>query len=446
MSAAGRVPLPTLLAWAPSIIGAAAGLFLVQFYFLKFATDVLLLPPLAVGVVFALGRAWDALSDPLVGNWSDRTRTRLGRRRPWMLAGIPVLMGSAAMIWMPPQWSTWAVCIWCGVALFVFYSGFTMYMVPHTALGAELTDDHHDRSRIFGTQSVFFTLGMLGAFAAMGAINNAPDPRAAAAQIVGIGIVVGAAILLVAPVRLRERPEFLGRSQATAVSAMRDVLRNPHARLLLTAQFVQMAGGGVLGIMSPYLLEYVVERPDLIAQMPAIFVLCTVLSIPIWIRISRRFGKARCWTVGMFGTGIAFGMILFVGKDAWVTMGVVLVMAGFFSGSGMALGTSILADVIDSEEQATGERKEGAYSAAWGFAVKASSTLVIIVMSAALQFSDFEPNQKQSEATLWMLRFLNGAVPLVMYSLGALIFRRFTLDEAEHAAILAELDRGTARE
>ena len=88
----GRVSASTILSYSPPVVGLSGPLFLVQFYFLNFATDVLLLAPLSVGLLFAAGRIWDAIPDPIVGTLSDRTRTRLGRRRPWMLAGIPLLM------------------------------------------------------------------------------------------------------------------------------------------------------------------------------------------------------------------------------------------------------------------------------------------------------------------------------------------------------------------
>ena len=100
---AGRVPLPVVLAWGLPSLGLGTLLFFLQFYFLNFATDELLLAPALVGVLFALGRAWDALSDPIVGTRSDRTRSRLGRRRPWMLAGVPLLVLFALMTWIPPR-------------------------------------------------------------------------------------------------------------------------------------------------------------------------------------------------------------------------------------------------------------------------------------------------------------------------------------------------------
>ncbi|MBW2386082.1 MAG: MFS transporter [Deltaproteobacteria bacterium] len=438
------VRLGTLLAYAPPIVGLSAPLFMVQFYFLNFATDVLLLSPFVVAVLFATGRVWDAISDPIVGTLSDRTRTRLGRRRPWMLAGILPLMLSLLMIWSPPDLSAGMLYVWLTLALFTFYTAFTMFSVPHSALGAELTTDHYDRNRIFGAQGASFTLGMMMAFGGMQYVTNANAPREAAGQLVWIAVFVLPMILLIPPTQLRERVEYQGRGATTSMGAMRDVLKNPHARLLLTAQFIQLMGSGVLGIMAPYLMRYVLKRPDLIGVLPAMFVLCSISSIPIWVRLSRRFGKRNVWVTGMIGSGLSFGSILFIGEGDYVMMGAVLCSAGLFVGCGMMVGNSILADVIDWDELETGERKEGAYSAAWGFAIKTATAIVIVAVGAALSLSDYEANQQQTEGTLLMFRLINGGAPLVMYLLGAFLFRRFELNETEHAAIRAELDRRAA--
>ena len=436
-----QVSLRRLLSYSPPVMALSAPLFLVQFYFLNFATDVLLLAPLGVGILFALGRLWDAISDPIVGTLSDRTRTKLGRRRPWMFAGIPLLMVALVMIFNPPDFEPLGMHLWVAGALLLFYSSFTMYAVPHAALGAELTTDHHERSRIFGASAAAFTFGMMFAFGGMQYVISADVPREAAARLVLTAVCILPLILLVPPTRLRERLEYQGRGATSSLDAMRDVLGNPHARLLLTAQFIQLAGSGVLGIMAPYLMRYVLGRPDLTGIMPGVFTVFTMLSIPIWIQISKRIGKRNSWVIGLYGSGVAFGAITFVPEGAVVYPAVVLAAAGFFQASGMMVGNSILADVIDYDEHETGERKEGAYSAAWGFAIKSSSALIIVLVSVSLQLSDFEANQEQTEGTLLMLRLLNGAFPFAMFMLGGFVFSRFRFNEAEHAAVSLELAR-----
>ena len=436
-----RLPLGTVLAYGPPVLGLSTLLFFVQFYFLKFATDVLLIAPALVGTVFALGRLWDAVSDPIAGTWSDRTRTRLGRRRPWMLAAVPLLGATFAMVYLPPRWlSPGLLVAWIAVGLFGFYTAFTAYGVPHQALGAELTTDHHDRSRVFGLRHAFFTLGMLLVFPGMQFVNNAEDPRGAVGLFVAIGLLVSL-LLFVPPLRIGERAEHQGRGGTSSWHAMSDVLRNPHARLLLFVQFIEMAGTGVLGVLAPFAMQYILKRPDLIGALPAVFVVCSVASIPIWVRLSRRFGKRNVWLVAMLGFGVAFGGTGLVRENQWALMMTLLVTAGFCSGCGGTVGPSILADVIDYDEYTTGERKEGAYSAAWGFAIKAANAMIVFVVGVALQLSGFEPNVEQARSAEITLRVLQGGLPFTMFMIGAFLFRRFSLDEREHARIRSELER-----
>ena len=93
----------TLAAYGAPVFAVASLFFFVQFYFLKFATDVLLLSPAVVSVLFAAAKVWDGVSAPLIGSWSDRTRSRLGRRRPFMLGALPLLALGFWMIWSAPQ-------------------------------------------------------------------------------------------------------------------------------------------------------------------------------------------------------------------------------------------------------------------------------------------------------------------------------------------------------
>jgi len=436
-----RATLGTLLSWGPPIFALSSTLFFLQFFFLKFATDVLLLAPAAVGVIFATGRLWDAISDPIVGTWSDRTKTRLGRRRPWMLAAIPLIVVAMLATWMPPATlSGGALAGWVAVSLFAFYTAYTMYAVPHQSLGSELSTDHHDRSRIFGVYNGSFMLGMMLAFGGMQFVMTSDDQRAAAGLLaMGAGAVV-LCVLLIPPTRLRERPEYQGRGAASSFGALRDVLRNRHAQRLLFVQFVQMLGTGVIGILSPYQLQYILKRPDLVGPLPALFVIFNLASIPIWVMLSRRFGKRRVWLASMVLGGFVFGATALVGEGDVLLITLLLPLAGFALGCGGTVGPSILADVIDGDELDTGERKEGAYNAAWGFALKLSNALVILVTSLVLQGIDFQPNVEQTDAAKLAIRLLYGVMPLTMFLAAAAVFRGFSLDEAEHMRIRAALD------
>ncbi len=439
------LPHARLAAFAGPLFGLSTPFFFVLFYYFKFATDVLGIAPLVFGLIFGLGRVWDAVSDPLVGLLSDRTRTRFGRRRPWMMAAIPLFAGAVLMCWNPPADLTGAPLIaWVSVALFLFFTAFTMYGVPHQALGAELSQDHHERSRIFGARHISFTLGMTGAFAFMHVASNAPDTRLAVSQLSILTVVAASLILMIPPLFVRERSGYMGRGGASPMQTLRDVARNPHARLLIAVWFIESMGIGILGILSPYQIEYVLMRKDMTAVLPAAFVVTLILSVPIWLRISRKIGKRDAWRAAMVIGGLGFGATFFAGEGDIALMGVTLVVAGFAFGCGGAVGPSILADVIDYDEYETGERKEGAYSAAQGLALKLANAFIIVLAGVVLEYSGFEPNVAQSEHTKLVLRSVYAGLPLVMLTLAAFVFRRFTLNSDEHARIRAALDERAA--
>lgn len=438
---AARLGWGRLFAYGAPAVGYSFYLFFVQFYYLKFATDVLLAAPLAVGLLFGAGRVWDAVSDPLVGYLSDRTRTGLGRRRPWMLAAVPLLAVFFVMVWHPPaSLSDSGLVLWAAVSLFGFYTAFTMYIIPHQSLGAELSTDHHERSRIFGAQRMAFVLGMLLAFGGIGYVTNASDTSKAIVTLaIGSALAVSV-LLLLTPAALRERVEYQGRAGGNPYATLRDVLRNRHARILLTVWFAEGLGGGVLGVLAPFLTEYVIKRPDLIAVVPAFFVLANIASIPMWIALSRRFGKRNVWLVAFAGQATFFGGTFFVLEGQLTLLAVLLVGAGMSSGCGGVIGTSMLADAIDYDELESGERKEGAYSAAWGFALKSAIGIVIVLTGAVLHLSGFQPNVEQSYGAELALRGLFAGAPFVASLTALFLLRRFSLDAVEHARIRAALD------
>jgi GPH family glycoside/pentoside/hexuronide:cation symporter len=435
---AGRLPLATLLRYAPPAFALGAPLFFVQFFFLKFATDVLLLAPALIGLIFAVGRLWDAAIDPVVGLWSDRTRTRLGRRRPFMLAAIPIQVVTFLMLWIPPQgWSETATVAWLVVALFGFYLGFSFYGIPHFALGAELADDYHDRSRVYGTRSAAFMLGLIPAFAGVQLVSNADDPRTAALWIAVAGVVIITVVLAI-PLGVRERPEFQSMESSSSLRSILDVLQSPNARRLLTVQFIESLGLGVLGVLGPYLAQYVLKRPDLIAALPGVYTACLLASIPLWVMASRRFGKRQMWRVSMTGVALSFGAMFFAAEHVGPLLAL-LVVGGLFAGCGGPIGASMLADVIDADELATGKRKEGAYTAAFTFAFQVGSGITVALVGVALELSGFRANQEQTPLASWTMRGLFAGMPLVMSLLGAFVLRYYALDEAEHARIRERL-------
>jgi len=363
-----------------------------------------------------------------------------------MLAAIPLSAATFLMLWSPPAAlsDTWTT-IWVVVALYGFYAGFSAYAIPHFALGAELVDDYHDRSRVYGVRNASFMLGLLPAFGCLQLVNNADDPRATA-MLVALVFALALSVILLVPLRVREREEFQRQALVGSVAAMRDVLRNPHARRILSVQFLDSLGIGVIGVLGPYLAQYVIKRTDLIAALPGVYTGFLLASIPLWVWASRRFGKRQAWTTAMIGMALSFGATIFVGEnDVTLILGM-LVLAGSFGGCGGPIGASMLADVIDADEFATGQRKEGAYTAAFTFAFQVGSGVTVAFVGFALSLSGFLPNVDQTPLVVWTMKGLFAGTPLVMLLIGAAVLRRYALDQHEHERIRRGLLEARAAE
>jgi Na+/melibiose symporter-like transporter len=420
-----RLSAGVLFAYGAPTLGIAYLLFFVQFYFLKFSTDVLLLPPAAVGLVFAAAKVWDAVSNPLVGGWSDRTRSPLGRRRPFMFAALPLLVAGFIMLWAPPAALKGSALIaWSALALFVFYGAFALYSIPHFALGTELSLDSHERTRLFGVRQMSLTIGILVAFAGIQLAMNAAAPRIAAARLAVPAAFAAAAVLAATPLLVREPRRHACSGGRSLLASLRDVWANPPARRLLFVWFVENAGVGAVGTMAPYVAEYVLRRPGMVGLLPGAYVLSSVGAIPLWVRVSRSVGKRETWLVTMLLAACAFGGMGFVGPgDVGLTIAL-LIVAGAAMGSGSVLSSSILADVIDLDAERTGQRKEGVYSAAMTFVMKIGVAGVTAASGFVLGAAGFVPNVEQPLASLLGIRVLFAGLPCSGFLLGAAIFWR----------------------
>jgi len=440
-----RLPLGTAVVFGLPTLGTSFMLLLLMIYFLKFSTDVLLLAPAVMATLFGLSRIWDAVSDPLIGYVSDRTRSRWGRRRPWMLLSALPIACFFWMLWSPPSGlGSLGLTFWMGVGVFGFFTSVTAFYVPHQALGAELSIRYHDRTRIFGLRYLGVGLGMACAMGAVGLLDEASDPRATAFAIAGIAGLTTALLILFAASRLSERPEHLGRGATSPFAAFADVGNNPHARRLLFVLLIQSLGFAMLAPMAPYYVEYVIGASGLLVRFFVFYFVPAMVLIPLWIFLSRRFGKRNVWVFALCLTALGSGSLFFLGEGdgAWLCLAAVVMGAG--TGCGQIMGPSANADVIDYDEYRTGQRKEGAYSAVWSFISKAAGGIGFMVGGFALELSGYAPNVEQSQTTKLALRAMMAVLPFTCALLAALSLMRFRLTEAEHTRIRLELDRRNA--
>jgi GPH family glycoside/pentoside/hexuronide:cation symporter len=442
------LPLGKILAYSAAAIGLTAMTLVNSLYLFKFSTDVLLIAPGVMGLLYGLSRVWDAISDPIVGYLSDGTNSRFGRRRSWIYASILPTAVAFAMLWGPLRsLGGIGLTIWMGSALFTFSTAQTMFQVPHYALGVELTTRYHERTRVFGIRQFTNGIGLLLGLGAFYLLVRTSEPRSFA-PLLAIGIGIGAALFAgIGISRLRERAEYQGRGAVKIWRAFGDVFRNRHARPLLIMYGIESFGTASMGLMVVYVMHYIIKAPQTMTL--AILVLYIIPSFalaPIWIRISCRIGKRRLWLISTSASVAFYLALVFLAEGTIMRYCLFSLLLGICSGVGSVIGPSIKADVIDYDELLTGERKEGAYLAVWTFVQKSAAGLTAIVLGFVLQMVGFEPNVEQTQVTKWTILGLYGAVPAACFAVGAFLLLRFQLNEREHAEVRARLEARSAGE
>jgi GPH family glycoside/pentoside/hexuronide:cation symporter len=356
------------------------------------------------------------------------------------------------MVFAPPgALEGWALVAWMAAAVIGFYSAMTVFFVPHLSLGAELSKSYHERSRLFGIRHAFYTFGSILSLISFYFLIRAEQRGASAVRELALYLSVGTALVMGALIayagsRLREPAEYQGRVIANPFRAISDIWGNQHARLLIVVTFIEHIGSAAIGVLTLFVAQYVVGAP----LLAPLFILCymvpSTVSVPLWIPLSRRFGKIRLWMFSMLLTGVSFGAMFalpFLDTIAVksVYIAVAAVFAGLAAGCGGTISPSVQSDVIDYDEYVTGERKEGSYFAAWNFVYKGGMGVMLLLTGFVLQLAGFVPNQPQTMTVQVAMVTLYGLFPLVCYLVGAALFSRFTLDEQAHAEIRRELDQ-----
>ncbi len=436
-----KLPLRIKLAFgAPSFAGAGMAIPIVIHLTIFYSDDVLV--PLGfIALVKALARAFDALTDPLMGWITDRTRTRFGRRRPWMLLGAPFAALAFIALFAPPESLTpTSAAAWFAASYVLYYFFHTVYEIPHGGLGPELTLDYNERNVLFGFRAPFLVAGTMAASTLppllIGWLGGARPAYFAFAVTFGLLLV---ALYVNLVVQVRERPDFVERDSNPLVPGVRRVMRNRAFRVLLAVYVAGSTTGAIPGLMMPYFTKYVLqpENPDLwLGVFLFLYFGSGFLALPFWIWLARRVGKKRAW-LASFVPGFSGSLMIFflLGEGDLLATAAVLLFAGSAFSAGMFLGPSMQADVIDYDELHTGRRREAQYNGLWSIMTKFTVIPSMAVPLAILAAYGYQPNVPQTETVQTVIRTIFGLAPATTALIAFVIALRFPIDQRIHERI-----------
>ncbi len=416
---------------------------------------------LAAGLVswsLLFARLFDAVTDPLLGYLSDRTNTRLGRRRPYFLFSAPFLGICFYYLFSPPVYADPAqhqgsLLAYMLTFYVLTYLVWTIGAVPYYSLGAELTDDYHERVKVIAIREGWALAGLLIATILPAYLIHVYGGRTGYSFMGGI-LGAGTAVFLIGSASVsRERAEFQGREPMNPYAGWLATMSNAHFRHLVLAFVCSAIAGAVPAVLVIYISVYVIGTPpwwsDAIpGWMPTwsyyllVYFASGVVSLPLWNRLAAVLGKRATWgvAIAIATCTSAGGFWLGAGSIGYFT--VLLVLGGISFGNYLSLPPSMVADLIDYDEVLTGRRREGSYFAIWAFATKLGNAVTGFVALQVLEHVGYVPGQPQTETVkLWML-WMFSWFPAFFYLLSGLALFRFQFTREDLAEAQKRVGRG----
>jgi GPH family glycoside/pentoside/hexuronide:cation symporter len=416
----------------------------VAFFLLNYLTDSVGLAAGLAGTALLVGKIWDAVSDPLVGFLSDRTRSRWGRRRPWLLfAALPFGLMFFLMFTSPGPLRQTGLFLWAMVAYILLCTAYTCVTIPYNSLLPELSDDFSERTRISGFKMTFGVLGTLVGAAAVKPLLGVFPSQAQGYMVVGavFGLIISASAL-VPFFAVREPARRVTPPSSSLLVSAGQTFRNRPFVLIMTAWTFNTLGLAVVTATLVYYFKYVLRQEGMLTIGMAILLVCAMAFIPVSVKVSERVGKRTQYILGMSIVSVAVLLIFAFGHTAGIPF-----VYGVMALAGMGLSThyvmpwSIFPDTVEYGYLLTGDRHEGIYYGVMNFFIKAGQAIAGFLTGIVLELFQYVPNIPQSARAVLGIRLLLGPLTVVFFIVANVTLAFYPLTREKYEEIRRDIAR-----
>ncbi len=418
---AGRIPSWRLAAYGALAVPLAMAALPIYVHVPKFYADTLGLDLTAIGGLLLVARLLDAVQDPLLGHWSDRTRDAGRGRAIWVLIGTPLLALGMVGLFRPPDWTGQALGGWFLGMLVLVYLAFSMVQISYQAHGAEVSDHPLERTRVTAFREGLGLIGVFLAAALPQVLTQSAGPREGYARFVVLFVGL---LLLAMVLTTLASPRAVVRDAAPprgAFAAMLGPLRNARFRRLLAILVFNGIAAAIPATLVLFFIEDIVKRPDWTAVFLITYFAAGALGMPVWLRLSARLGKGRAWGLGMAVSIVAFVWAFLLGPGDALPFLAICALSGLGLGADLALPPSILADVIDVDERAGDGRREGAYFGLWNLVLKLNLALAAGIALPALAWAGYVPSGPATASSLTWLSAIYALLPCALKAIAVAV-------------------------
>lgn len=439
MAEANKLSLKVKLGFGVCDLGGNLYFTVIAFWLLHYLTDTVGIAVGLAGIVIMIGKIWDAVTDPMVGYLSDRTKSRCGRRRPYIFFGSFPLFLAMTVMFTNPGFSTqaglfiWAVLIFC-----LLSTAFTLVNIPYSSLTPELTQDYNERTTLNGYRSIFMVIGtLLGAGAALPIVGAFPGRKLGFSV---MGAIFGAVMMVTALITfftVREPKKAVGKARMGFLTSYLKVFKNkPFVVLLITFVLHITAVTVVSGILV-YYFKYIFQNEPMTTIALLILLVTAMICIPVSVLIAKKFGKKITYGAGMLIIAVSCIVIFSVGHVlGMIFVFVMMIIAGIGLSTTYVIPWSMIPDTVEHDYVETGERREGAHYGIWTFIAKIGQALAIGLSGLILSLTGYMPDVAQRGTALLGIRLLIGPVTAVIFLASIIALSFYPINEEKYNHIM----------
>ncbi|MDR3173609.1 MAG: MFS transporter [Treponema sp.] len=403
------------------------------FWCLHYLTDVAGLTAALAGFALMIGKVWDAVTDPAMGFISDRTKTPLGRRRPYLAAGaVPMALVFWFFFTAPNISSQTALALWAALALVLFNTFATILNVPYSSLTPELTSDYHEQTSLNGFRFGFAVFGtIIGAAAVQPLVGLFPNPRQGYSM---TGLIFGGLVAVTSLLTFfgtkEKKPVKSGLPPENLFKTYQAVFTNRPFVILVATYMLHLTALTLLQSIIIYYTKYIYNNEAVATPAMALLLVVAMVFIPVSVLVSKKIGKKAVYQICFIILSIATIVIFFLGHILGIRFFfAVMVFAGIGVGFNYVAPFAMVPDTVTYDELRTGRRKEGSYYGIWTFFSKIGSSLAVLLSGLILQAGGYIADAAQSAPALFAIRLIIGPVPAVIFIGAVLLIRFYPLDE-----------------
>jgi glycoside/pentoside/hexuronide:cation symporter, GPH family len=391
-----RLPLGLCVGFGVGSLGIAIMLNAVTTFFPVLMTTVLGQSAALAGLLLTLSKLYDALADIVIGMASDRTKTRIGRRRPYLVAGAIVSGLSMLLIFIPPEFEGWALTFWMAFALVIYSTGYSLFAVPYVAMAGEMTDGYHERTRLLSFRAFFIGLGQLiasaGIAALMSWVGGGRSGYAAMGAVAGF-LIASAMLASFFGTRAARIAETKPMPHVSRSEALKTLATNRPFVLLMVIKLSQYTGIASINTAKLLFLLNVVHTGYMgLVHLTFVQNIATVLTVPFWAWAGRTIGKRPAYMLSTLTLVVAYGSWYWTGPgitlpEIWVRGA----LNGIAAAGTALLSVSMLPDVMEYDRLRTGARREGVFSSLYTIVEKLGYALGAGLVGVILSTGGFVP-------------------------------------------------------